>query len=232
MFARVFLAPVVRELIAEHPQLRIQIELFGTLASMPRDERVDLLIRPGPLEDSGLFVKPLMRVRLGIFASPEYLAGRDLPTTPAALRQHRCITTSCTAGGQPAESAVWRLRRNSELAEIRVESCVAVVDPALNQQLAIQGVGVALLSQVATQREVQAGRLVRLLPEWEPEPLELHALYGGRQATSPKVRVFTQTLKRHLSKDVGTREAGRDSIRKSTASDIARANRIAARRRA
>jgi DNA-binding transcriptional LysR family regulator len=43
--------------------------------------------------------------------------------------------------------------------------------------------------------DVEQGRLVRLLPEWEPEPVELHALYPSRLNSSPKVRVFLQFLR-------------------------------------
>jgi DNA-binding transcriptional LysR family regulator len=43
--------------------------------------------------------------------------------------------------------------------------------------------------------ETLKGRLVRLLPEWEPEPVELHALYPSQLNSSPKVRVFLQFLR-------------------------------------
>jgi DNA-binding transcriptional LysR family regulator len=40
-------------------------------------------------------------------------------------------------------------------------------------QLALAGAGVALLAQAVTRADVEHGRLVRVLPEWEPEPVEL-----------------------------------------------------------
>jgi DNA-binding transcriptional LysR family regulator len=90
---------------------------------------------------------------------------------------------------------VWRLRRGNETKEIRVESRVAVPDPAISHQLALGGAGISLLSQVIGRRDLEQGRLIRLLPEWEPDPVELHAVYSSRLSSSPKVRAFVQFLK-------------------------------------
>jgi DNA-binding transcriptional LysR family regulator len=61
--------------------------------------------------------------------------------------------------------------------------------------LAVAGTGVALLAQSVVRADVEQGRLVRLLPEWEPEPVELHALYPSQLNSSPKVRAFLQFLR-------------------------------------
>jgi DNA-binding transcriptional LysR family regulator len=38
--------------------------------------------------------------------------------------------------------------------------------------------------------EIEAGRLVRLLPEYEPPPRALHALYASDRQMTPKLRSF------------------------------------------
>jgi DNA-binding transcriptional LysR family regulator len=193
-FVRSVLGPILGEFLALYPDLRLQVQLLGAEVS-PREKDLDVVIRAGPLEDSGLLVKPLMRIRLGAYASPAYLAHHAAPDSPAALRQQSCITTSCGVFGEPGDSTTWRLRRGADVQEVRVESRVSVPDPTVNHQLAIAGVGVALLSQSMTRVDVTEGRLVRLLPEWEPDPVELHAVYPSRLSASPKVRVFLQFLR-------------------------------------
>ena len=69
-----------------------------------------------------------------------------------------------------------------------METRVSVLDPAIRNQLAFAGVGVALLSQSAVRRDVGQDRLMRPLTDWEPEPVQLHALYKPRLSASPKVR--------------------------------------------
>jgi DNA-binding transcriptional LysR family regulator len=194
MFARSILGPIVAEFLVRYPELRLHLQLLGGEV-LSRERDLDVIIRPGPLEDSGLLVKPLIRVRLGVYASPHYLEHRGSPDTPAALRQHSCITTSCGTLGEPGDSATWPLRRGSDLQEVRVEARVSVPDPTMNHQLAVAGVGVAIVAQSLAREDVEQGRLVRLLPEWEPDPVELHAVYPSRLSASPKVRVFLQFLR-------------------------------------
>jgi DNA-binding transcriptional LysR family regulator len=79
--------------------------------------------------------------------------------------------------------------------EVRVDSRVAAPDPTINHQLAVAGVGIALLPLAVARADVEQDRLMRLLPDWEPDPVELFALYSSRLSTSPKVRVFLEFLR-------------------------------------
>ncbi len=200
VFARLILGPILGDFLALYPELRLQLQQLGG-EDAPSVRNLDVAIRPGPLEDSGLLARPLMRIRVGAYASPRYLGKRALPGSPAALRELSCITASCGVSGELAESAIWRLRRGAELQEVRVESRVSVPDPIISHQLALAGMGVALLSQSAMRADVEQGRLVRLLPEWEPDAVELHAVYPTRLNSSPKVRAFLQFLRERFGDD-------------------------------
>jgi DNA-binding transcriptional LysR family regulator len=193
-FARSIMGPSMGDFLAMYPELRMHLQLLNGDES-PRVGSLDVIVRAGPLEDSGLLVKPLMRIRLGAYASPAYLKRRKTPESPAGLMQQSCITMTCGTFGEPGDFAVWRLRRGGELKEIRVDARVSVPDPTINHQLALAGTGVALLAQSVVRTDVEQGRLVRLLPEWEPEPIELHALYPSQLNSSPKVRAFLQFLR-------------------------------------
>ena len=195
-FAQLILGPILGEFLARYPELQVDVLLTGTDV-FPRDGSLDLLIRAGSVgNDSGLLVRWLLRVRQGIYASPRYLAYRDLPESPAALRRHFCIATSCdSVGGEPGGTTTWRLHRGGERCEVKVEARASVPDPTVNHQLTLAGAGVASLSQAMVRADIEAGRLVRLLPDWEPEPVELHAFYPSRLSASPKVRAFLEFLK-------------------------------------
>lgn len=211
MFARAILAPILGDFLALYPELRLHLQITTGQPS-PGEKGLDLVIRTGPLEDSGLLMKPLMGVRLGIYASPKYLKHKALPESPADLKKHSCVTTNCGTHTEVSESIVWRLRRGSDLQEVKVDPRASAPDPVINHQLALAGVGVVLLSQAAAGSDVERGRLLRLLPEWEPEPVELFALYPSRLNSSPKVRAFLEFLRdrsRCDSKPVEESSAGK-----------------------
>jgi DNA-binding transcriptional LysR family regulator len=189
-FARSILGPKM----GKFPELRLHLLLLNGDES-GRESGLDVVIRAGALEDSGLLVKPLMRIRLGAYASPDYLKHRKVPAGPADLLEHSCITTSCDTAAGTGDFTTWRLRRNLELKEVKVNARVSVPDPTINHQLALAGAGVTLLAQSVVRADVEHRRLIRILPEWEPDPVELHALYSSRLNSSPKVRAFLQFLR-------------------------------------
>jgi len=194
-FARSILGPRMGEFLVMYPELRVHVQVLNGHETA-REGSLDVEVRAGALEDSGLLMKPLMRIRLGVYASPDYLESRTLPGCPADLLQLSCITTSCDSLGEPGDFATWRLRRGAELKDVRVEARVSVPDPTINHQLALAGAGVALLAQSVVRADVEQGRLIRILPDWEPDPVELHALYPSRLDSSPKVRAFLQFLRK------------------------------------
>jgi len=203
-FIRFELVPLLGEFLAEYPELRVSVEALS-VEKVAREGTPDVMIWPGPLQDSGLLMKPLAEVRLGAYASPLYLEraasmGASPITVPADLLVHSCVTSGCGTHGEPMDSAVWRLRRGAEMKEVRVEARVAVPDPSITHQLTVAGLGVGVLGHSMARADVEAGRLVRLLPEWEPEPMLLHALYPTRLGSSPKVRAFLDFLRARMGK--------------------------------
>ena len=197
-FARFVLGPLPNEFLAMYPELRVHIELLSG-NGRNHDESLDLVVRAGPLEDSGWLVKPLMKVRLGIFASPAFLKRHKRPESPAELRQLPCIVTSCGPLGEAEDFALWRLQRNNEVREIGVDARVSVPDPSVHRQLALAGAGVALLGHAEVVTDLKQRRLVRLLPEWEPDSIELYALYPSRLTASPKVRALLEFLQQRCN---------------------------------
>ena len=197
-FARFVLEPLLNEFLLLYPEVNVHIDLLQT-KERQSDEGLDMVVRAGPLEDSGWLVKPLMRVRFGLYASPALLRRYRRPQSPADLQQYSCIVSNCSPLGEPEGYGMWRLQRERETCNVRVLARVAVPDPSVHHQLALNGVGVAMLGQAEVVGDLKERRLARILPEWEPEPIDLYALHPSRLARSPKVRVLLEFLGERLA---------------------------------
>ena len=193
-FARYVLAPTLGDFLVAYPDVRVELQLLGA-DPRPSDTAADIVIEPNPSEDSSMRATPLFKVRLAAYASPGYLAGRRSPETPADLREHHCIASICSKPGLPSGVSSWRLQRGTHWQVVRFEPRVTVADPTIAYQLALTGVGVALLNVHAARQDVEAERLTRLLPEWEFEPIQLYALHASRLSASPKVNAFLTFLR-------------------------------------
>ena len=198
IFARSVLAPIIGDFLSAWPDISLSLQFLSEEESLG-NENLDVEIRSGPLENSGLLVSRILKIDRGIYASHGYLAAHESPTTVQALRKHTCITGGCSTFRDPGNSSIWRLRRSTEVEEVVVQSRVSVPDPLIAHQLALGGVGIALLARKAAQGDVERGQLTWLLQEWEPEPIELYALYPRRLSSSPKVRAFVQFLRERLN---------------------------------
>ena len=192
-FARFVLEPLLNEFLLLYPELNVDIELLNSKERLS-DDGLDLVVRMGPLEDSGWLVKSLMQVRLGLYASPALLKQHRRPVSPADLRLYPCTASNCIPLNEPGGHTVWRLRHGRETQEVRVAARVTLPDPSIHRQLALKGVAISILAQAEVVEDLKLRRLVRVLPDWEPEPIALYALYPSRLSASPKVRALVEFL--------------------------------------
>lgn len=193
-FVRFVLAPLLGDFLREYPEVKLSLQIIQG-PPMPNETGLDIAIRQGPLDDSAMRVMPLKKISLGLYASTGYVAANGLPETPAGLHSHRFIITNCGSHGEPTEFAKLSLRRGALTETVRVEAHICLTDPSLNLQLALSDAGIALLAQSLSQTSVAEGRLVRILPDWEPEAVELFAVYASRLSSSPKVRAFLDYIR-------------------------------------
>lgn len=168
--------------LARYPDVSVEADFTARLVDLVH-EGFDLAIRIGPLEDSRLAARRLGELRYGLFADPAYLARRGTPETPGDLAQHALLmfTAGTHRGG-------WRLRRGQE--EVRVESTsrLRVNNSFAVRDAACAGLGIAQLPLL-----VAAGSerpLVRVLPDWSPPAVPVHAVFPGNRYLTPKVRAF------------------------------------------
>jgi DNA-binding transcriptional LysR family regulator len=70
------LAPHLPRLWARYPSLRVDISSQGEVVSLA-DRKADLAVRMRRPEGASLLAKKLQTLKLGLFASTEYLAGRN-----------------------------------------------------------------------------------------------------------------------------------------------------------
>ena len=193
-FVRTILAPMLGDFLTQYPGIDLDLQ-FATGDERLEDGGFDLIVRAGAMEDSTFLFSPLLHIPLGVYASPAYLKRHAAPHAPFALRDHECVATFCNRNADAELFTTWHLRRGAEEADVRVHVRVAVPDPAMNYQLACGGVGVAILAQWMVGEDLKKGQLVRLLPDWEPEPVRLNAIYPTRLSSSPKVRAFLEFVR-------------------------------------
>jgi DNA-binding transcriptional LysR family regulator len=183
--ARSSIAPKLAQFLKTYPELRIEITLRGGQID-PIAERVDLVLQTTrPEVDAQTIQKRLAIIEMGIYACRRYLETAPALRAPQDLTQHSCLTMTTVR-----EGTIWCLSKGGKVDEVRLRGRVSVGDPVVHRQLCVDGVGIAILPDWLVRDDVGRKRLIRVLPEWAPTPLELYALYPTRLSLTPKLNTF------------------------------------------
>jgi DNA-binding transcriptional LysR family regulator len=189
-FATLYLAPLLADFARRHPGITFDFDLAPRRVDLV-SEPFDLAIRIGELPDSNLVARLLTRMPVQAYASPGYLQASGVPGHPSQLAQHQCLGF--------AQAGTWELHRGAEVVQAAVGGRFAVNSIGMFRRLATLDVGIALLPQEIAADDVAAGRLTRVLPEWEGKPTPVYALTETRLLPA-KVQRFIEFLQERLGR--------------------------------
>lgn len=187
---RKVVAPLVPEILAANPELRIDLELTDAVVDIV-GAGIDVAVRIGRLQDSTLIARRLAPNPRRLCASPDYVARAGQPKRLADLAAHACLALTgqthwpFTAGGRRREVRVSGPLSSSSIEAVHAACCA--------------GLGIALLSAWDVADDLAAGRLVTLpLADAEPQELAIWAVYPTARLIPRKVHAFVEALAQRL----------------------------------
>lgn len=180
-FGRVYVVPILTDFLDAYPAVTAEGLFVDRIVNL-LDEGIDVAVRIGELADSGLIARRVGEVRRIVCASPEFLARHGEPRTPAELAEARTI---CALPVTPG--AVWRFKGG---ASVRVRSRLRVSTVQTAIEAVLTGWGITRLLSYQVGPELAAGRLCRILREYEPDPLPIHLVHPEGRRPAEKVRAF------------------------------------------
>lgn len=183
-YGRLHLAPVVAEFMAKHPHMEVELLLLDRVVDLV-EEGIDVALRIAHLPDSTLVALPVGETRRVVCAAPSYLKRSGVPDVPADLAaHHRCIVFSGLARGNDWSFGGKRATHVSVRPVLRTNQFEVALDACL------RGLGCSqfLCYQVAAL--LDAGKLKRVLRDFEPAPVPIHLVYPHGRHVSPNVRAF------------------------------------------
>lgn len=186
---RHILSPMLDRFLARHPGLRITLHVSDNLHDMLR-ERVDIAVRYGALRDSALVARLLHFGPCALVASPDYIARCGAPQHPHDLARHNCI--ALYLGGRP--QLQWPFTRDGQSITVKAQGNRRADDGALVRQWAVEGRGIVYKSRLDVQADLEAGRLVELMPDWRTITMPLHAIVPVREHMPLRVRRLLDEL--------------------------------------
>lgn len=180
------LTPILASFLQRYPAVNASMVLSDRRVDLI-EERFQLAIRIGSLQDEGYVATPLPAYDMLLAASPAYLAAHGAPHTPADLAQHNCISFS-----QWRSNHQWSLSGPAGEIEVEIVPRLTVDSGEAIRQAALSGLGIVQHSRVLLDEDITAGRLCRVLPDYAPPARPVHLLRLPAQPTAPVVAAFCE----------------------------------------
>ncbi|MNI11760.1 HTH-type transcriptional regulator DmlR [compost metagenome] len=182
---------MTREFLQLFPDVQLDVTLTDDTVDLIR-ERVDIAIRHGPLRDSSLMARKLGQTRQVVIASPAYIAERGLPQSPADLEGHNCINFNFR---RSVEGWPFRDPLTGKIDLRPVSGSLKASSGSIIRQFCVDGLGIGRVGRFHVEPDIQAGRLVPILEDFNPEDIEdIHAVYAGHEHLAVRIRAFIDFL--------------------------------------
>jgi DNA-binding transcriptional LysR family regulator len=198
-FGRRRVAPLVGEFMAMHAAVQMELLLTDTVIDLV-ETGFDIGLRTGPLQDSRLHARVLLRGTRSICASPAYWDRAGRPRHPRDLAKHNCLVL--TRPDAPLSN--WRFHEDGRPVVVKVQGDRSANDGESLRQWAIAGAGVILKASWDIAEDVARGRLETGLDEFATEAMHLHAVYSAGRHTSRRVAAFLDFLAPRLQNRLPT----------------------------
>ena len=184
-FGRMHVVPLLGEFSRRYPEIKLELFLSDTVLDMI-EGGYDLAIRNAPLPEEGnnIVARRLAIDKRILVASPDYVARRGNPRTPAELLMHQFVV----------------LANNNKLCfqhnqVVTLDKTIVVNDGEAMRLLIENGAGIGIKSMWNAVQSLDKGKLVQVLAE---HPLitqsEISLLYLKGRHVPSKVRVMIDFL--------------------------------------
>jgi DNA-binding transcriptional LysR family regulator len=183
---------VMCDFLRAHPGLLIETTASARMIDLI-GEGFDLALRTGPIPDSSLMTRALGVSQLVLCASPGYLDRSGIPHAVEDLAAHTCL-----AYVRPRTDCEWMFERHHVVHKVQISDSFSSNSTAGLRAAALSGLGIALLPNCSVVGDLQAGRLVQLLPDFEPVCPTIYAVYPPGRHLAARVRSLIDFLAHRL----------------------------------
>jgi len=202
-------------------QLSLILEDYSFRAYDFVDQGLDVAVRLGDLPDSTLVARKIAMLQWIVCASPEYVARRGEPKTPADLGKHDCLAH---VNLDPNDHA-WRLHNSEHVISVKIAGAFSSNSALVLRKAALAGLGIAYLPLYCIDEDLKSGALRQLLPRYSPPERPIYVVYPPASRVPERVRTFVDfladwfndsiagTTRKNLQKRIIGRERGQRTLR-------------------
>jgi len=184
-FGRLHILPLIPELLSLNPGLQVDLVLSDFVRDMVED-RIDLAIRVGPVEDPDAIVRRVVGTPLVCVGSRRYFEKHGIPKTPTELSSHNCLLY-----GGLTELANWPFTGPDGRFSVPVRGNLSSNSVETIRSAVLAGVGIGLFAEVSLADELRHPDVITVLGEFMDDVRDISLVWPKRRFVPARVRRVT-----------------------------------------
>lgn len=180
-----WISQALAQFALRYPDVKLMIHVTNRWIDVS-EEPYDVSIHIGRIRNENLPIRRLAELPRGFYASPGYFERRGVPQAAVDLLQHDCIPLE-----NQVTDGLWCF---GEGERGRVNPRMVTTDIMVAREMAICGLGIAMLTHAIATPDVRANRLIRVLPGWKLPPVVVAATFLERRHMPLRTRAFIDLI--------------------------------------
>jgi DNA-binding transcriptional LysR family regulator len=181
------LHPIVLEFQRKYPLVSVDLVLEDRTVDLVYDN-FDIGLKYGRPEGKDIVIRRLGTIRRILVAAPDFLAKVGPIESVERLNEVRVVTTAAVAS---AQKTLTLTHRDGTVIEAKVQEVLRTNNPQVITNTLLGGHAAGPVQQLLILEELAAGKLVRILPEYEVKSNDVFWAYPSVRFMRPAVRAFT-----------------------------------------
>ncbi|PJC86461.1 LysR family transcriptional regulator [Vibrio sp. HA2012] len=183
-FGEIYITRLLNRFSELHPGLSIDLRLTDSYVDLATDG-FDLAFRIGLPDIATLKARKLGEITSFLVASPDYLVAKGTPATPEELSNHICIVDT-----NRRDYGKWIFFNEQNQLSFTPSRNFMVNSGKIARDWAIDGRGIALCPDFVLQEDINEGRLIQLLTNYNTPTHPVSAVYLSGHVMPRKVRTL------------------------------------------
>lgn len=193
-FGRRYIGPAVAAFRTDNPDVQVTLKLSDRPIQLKPDAW-DMIVHIGLPPSANLQMVTLAPNRRLLCASPDYITRHGKPEHPGALAHHSCIALQ----ENDEDVTLWRFMRGAEQIALRINPPLQCNNGEVLRDWGRRGLGIIVRSEWDIASDLNTGRLVHLLPDWDLPDAPIIALLSSKAGRAARVERFLETLRQCFS---------------------------------
>ncbi|MES5483238.1 LysR family transcriptional regulator [Bradyrhizobium sp. INPA03-11B] len=190
-YGRTCVLPALAQFSELHPQVHLQIDFFDRYADLFKDG-YDFAIRLAEPQVTGLDARSVGWIKPFLCATPTFLNSRPIKKIED-LESDRCLVQRTYA-----PRTVWSVRHAGVSKHLQIKPRMVLSDIYAIHDMALAGVGAAILPDFLVTENLNQGRLSLVSPDIALDPVPIFLVWPSYKANLPRVRALREFLEQAL----------------------------------